>query len=104
MAYRRDVLRDRHVLSEELTERIATVAQRVAAEAGGPGDAVRSCVDKLPPDKRQMVKDRYIASESVEQISKKLGKSVAAVSKMLFRIRRALLECVMRESRKEQRA
>lgn len=104
MAYHRDVQRDRHVLSAPLMERIANVAQRVSIESDGPGEAVRGCVDKLPPDKKQMVKDRYIASESVEQIAQKLGKSATAVSKMLFRIRRALLECVMREIRREKQA
>lgn len=99
-AYRRDVLRDRLVLSDELLTRIADVAERVAAEPGTRGEALDTCVERLTPEKKQMINDRYIAEETVEQISAKVGKSESAVSKMLFRIRRTLLECVLRELRK----
>ena len=100
LAHKRDVLRDRHVLSEALMERIANVAERVAAPPSERGEAMRACIDKLPAEKKQLVTDRFIAAESVEQIAAKTGKSQSAISKMLFRLRRALAECVLRELRK----
>jgi RNA polymerase sigma-70 factor (ECF subfamily) len=100
MAHKRDVLRDRHVLSETLMERIANVAQRVSADSDGRTEMLRACIDKLPAEKKQLVTDRFIAAESVEQIAVKTGKSPSAISKLLFRVRRALVECVLRAMRK----
>ena len=104
LAYKRDVLRDRHVLSEALMERIANVAERTASQPSEQSVALRACIDKLPAEKKQIVTDRFIAAESVEQIATKTGKSQSAISKMLFRVRKALVECVMREMRKGHRA
>lgn len=102
MAYKRDVLRDRHVLSEGFMQRVAKIAERVSADADRRSEALRSCIQKLPDDKRQIVEDRYIAAESVAEISTKTGKTRAAVGKLLFRVRKTLLDCVLRELRKGQ--
>jgi RNA polymerase sigma-70 factor (ECF subfamily) len=56
--------------------------------------ALRECLDRLKGTSAQMVQDRYYRRLPLEAISKRIGKSVKAVSVSLVRIRRTLRECI----------
>ncbi len=56
--------------------------------------ALRECVDRLKGSSAQMVNDRYYGRLSLDDVSRRIGKSVKAVSVSLVRIRRSLRECI----------
>jgi RNA polymerase sigma-70 factor (ECF subfamily) len=94
LAWRKRQSRDRLVLDDEL---FTAVAERVAGERAWPGprlDALENCLNKLPPESRKLVDARYVRGDPVQDIAARLDRSVNAVSVTLFRIRKALLDCV----------
>ena len=94
MAWRQRQARDRLVLNDELFDMLA---DRLVAEAVPPNrrlDAIETCLSHLQPDSRELVDARYVHGEAVQEIAARLGRSVNVVSVSLFRIRKALLDCV----------
>ena len=94
MAWRKRQARDRLVLNDEL---FGVLADRLVAEAAPPNrrlDAIETCLSNLQPDSRELVDARYVHGEAVQEIAARLGRSVNVVSVSLFRIRKALLDCV----------
>jgi RNA polymerase sigma-70 factor, ECF subfamily len=63
---------------------------------------LRQCVQKLPAHSRQLVAMRYEVPGSVSAMAEQLGRSTAAVSQALYRIRSQLLRCVRGLSAKEE--
>ena len=64
-----------------------------------PGERVehlRECVTELREPLRQFIEWRYEEGVSLDEISTRCGRSVAAVKKQLFKLRRALRDCVER--------
>lgn len=57
-------------------------------------DALRRCVDKLPPKSAEMVVLRYGEGRTFEQIARTARSTAGAVQRALSRLRRALHECV----------
>lgn len=63
-------------------------AERVAA--------LRQCVDKLEKSARELIEMRYRREVPLAELAKKLGRSAAALSMSLFRLRAALEKCMNR--------
>jgi RNA polymerase sigma-70 factor (ECF subfamily) len=63
--------------------------------------ALQRCVDKLPDRERLLLSRRYQASEPIEEIAASIPASRGAVDTMLYRIRKALLQCVETKLRHE---
>jgi RNA polymerase sigma-70 factor (ECF subfamily) len=57
-------------------------------------DALRLCSDKLPEKDRLLLRRRYEESVPVEQLAAELSISRGAVDTSLYRLRRALHDCV----------
>jgi RNA polymerase sigma-70 factor (ECF subfamily) len=55
------------------------------------------CVASLPERSRRMLSLRYEACASMEDVAKTMGQTFGAVTKALYRVRRALLDCVERK-------
>jgi len=94
LAWRKRQARDRLVLDDDL---FAVLADRLASESLSPNrrlDALEHCLKQLSQDARGLVDARYVQEESVQDIAGRLGRSVNAVSVALFRIRKALLDCM----------
>jgi RNA polymerase sigma-70 factor (ECF subfamily) len=96
MAVRRDSSRHALLFSEELMLQIADHSEK----QGGPFQdrqlALRSCLDRLHHRDRELITLRYQPGVTVEMISAKFNRSVAAVYKALAKIRRGLLICIER--------
>jgi len=60
------------------------------------------CIEKLTPRQRQMLQRRYGREGSVQQVARALGRSVASVSQMLYRIRLTLADCIRRTLAEEE--
>ena len=63
--------------------------------------ALDECVTVLPERSRQLLSLKYAARNSMEDIARHVGQTTETVTKALFRIRQALLECVERKTREE---
>lgn len=98
LSYRRGMRRDRLVFNDEV---FAYLAERQAErlEEGIPNrrmTALRGCLEKLPAHSRQLLESRYAAGASVKNLAETGGRSTAALSQVLYRIRETLLACVER--------
>lgn len=57
-------------------------------------DALRRCLDRLPPKSAELVALRYGERRSFEEIARAIRSTGAAVQRALSRLRRALHDCV----------
>ena len=56
--------------------------------------ALRDCLRKLKPEQRELIEQRYRDEASIEKISRQTDKTETAVYQLLYRIRKALQDCV----------
>lgn len=61
--------------------------------------ALRHCLDKLPPGERELLGLRYSDGVAVKEIAARVERTAAGISMQLYRLRAALLECVERRLR-----
>ena len=88
--------RRRPLYDSALLDRIADEAVADAAAADGRRQALASCLQKLPEKHRRLVAARYEPGASVNAMAAAMGKQPKAVSEMLRRVRRTLLDCIER--------
>lgn len=88
--------RRRPVFDTELLEQIAddSIADREQADVRR--QALAACLQKLPDKHRRLVARRYEPGASVIAMAAEIDSQPKAVSEMLRRIRRTLLECIQR--------
>jgi len=55
---------------------------------------LRRCIDKLEKSQRELVELRYRREVPLQELARKIGRSAAALSMSLFRIRAALEKCM----------
>jgi RNA polymerase sigma-70 factor (ECF subfamily) len=94
LSHRRRVRRDRLLFDDDV---LAYLAERQADRVGSLGDrlvALRGCLEKLPPPSRRLLEERYAPGGSVKNLADADGRSVAALSQVLYRIREKLLNCI----------
>jgi RNA polymerase sigma-70 factor, ECF subfamily len=87
-----------HALAEEL-ERRADAAQ--SAGRSEQLDQLRDCLGGLNPQAREILGQRYREGMSLEEISRRSGRSVGALKKYLFTLRAKLHECIARKTATE---
>lgn len=94
----RDMSREsgRLLFNDQVLDVLADDATALSADATARRDALRTCLAKLAPDQRAMVRDRYESNDSVQAIAKSLDRSENAVSIALHRVRKSLAECIDR--------
>ena len=59
-------------------------------------ELLASCIDKLGPKDRDLLRLRYDLNSSIEATAEKCGRTTSAVYKALSRMRAALYQCVNR--------
>lgn len=80
-------------LLQELLRRQAARDERHTAH-GGRLDALRHCLEKLDEAPRSILARRYGPGGSVQRLAQDEGRSVGAISQLLYRLREALLSCI----------
>lgn len=96
LSFRRRMRRDRLVFDDGV---LAYLAERQAERMAetGPHDrlvALRGCLEKLPESFRGLLEKRYAPGGSVKELAESDGRSVAALSQVLYRVRDKLLSCI----------
>ncbi len=64
--------------------------------------ALDECVAALPERSRRILELRYQACASMHAVATAMGQTIEAITKALYRVRRALLECVRRKLSESQ--
>ena len=97
LAFRKQHARDRHQFSTELIDLLADDASKHVAIAEDLRDYLESCLEEVLPEQRQLLADRYARGESVQTIADHEGRTPAAVSTALYRLRQSLMKCIRRK-------
>jgi RNA polymerase sigma-70 factor (ECF subfamily) len=104
LAWRKRVRRDRLEFSPVFLEAVAAEATAAADALDERSECLAHCIERLPADRRRMLRLRYSEGLSIEAIARQLERSEEAVYRALSRIRRALHDCVARARLAEGRA
>jgi RNA polymerase sigma-70 factor, ECF subfamily len=102
MAWRKKVQRSRLVLDDDLLDLVAAKMESDSA-AGGELAALEKCLSQLPPKQREVMDARYQEGETVRAMAARMGQPENALAALLYRIRRALHECITAHLAKEER-
>ena len=94
LTYRRSKARDRLSFSPQLLELMADEGAEEAEMRRLEHRALDSCLNKLPPEKRELVRKAYMPGITIVEIADALGKSTGSLYTMLNRIRATLFDCV----------
>lgn len=96
MAYRKKKykLNEREWLDSELIEALAEESLEEADYYELRYNALQTCLQALPHERRQLVSNRYAPGGCVNDMAEQLGKAPKAVSETLRRIRHALMKCI----------
>lgn len=94
LAHRKAQSRSRLLFSDAAMARIDAECSRLANEADGRLMALQKCLQKLNPRQAQLICERYNAKASVKSIAAQVGETAHNVASQLYRIRRALAQCV----------
>jgi RNA polymerase sigma-70 factor (ECF subfamily) len=82
--------------SRELIERLALERQEQEPVLQERLQALELCLHELPPDDRELIRQRYQNQKRTEEMVEQLGSSRRTFFRKLDRIRRSLLECINR--------
>lgn len=64
--------------------------------------ALRACSEKLPPLQRDLLRRRYESNMSIDELAAGMERSRGAVETALYRIRRALFDCIEQRLRAQE--
>ena len=104
LAYRKEKKRQREFFNERVLEAVGQQFESHLHSASERRDALLNCLNKLEDRKRELVTKYYSqARETSEAIAAMLSTTPNALRQSLFRIRKALLECVERTMQAESR-
>lgn len=92
--HRKKFARFRLLLSDDLLQTVADRAVELAPELDERRDALRLCMNRLEERDRRMITARYEDGGGVEKAADASGRSLPATYKALYRIRKALMDCV----------
>lgn len=66
--------------------------------------ALRECLEKVPPDGRELIHIRYAEGRSIGEMATRTKTNVDTLRWRMYRLRQALRECVERRLRQEEQA
>ncbi len=92
--YRRQKAKTTLLLDDELLAKIAARSVELAPELEERRKALNECLHHLDERDRRMIFARYEPNGSVQSAAAASGRSLQAAYKALYRIRKALFDCV----------
>lgn len=87
---------DKLRFSDEFVEAVSRDVQERSDEFEQRRAALELCLQKLRPDDRQLIHQRYQPGNRGKHLAADLGRPANSVYQSLGRIRRSLLECIQR--------
>ncbi len=101
MAWRSRQSRSRLVLDDDIVERAGHAAEHLCERSEQELAALEACLKKLPDHQRALVEERYSRGATVRSMAARLGQPENALAALLYRIRRALYQCIAATLRTE---
>lgn len=96
LTYRKKRSRSRLLFSDAMLQAVAEHIDRHAGELPERLSALRQCMSSLPERQQKILEQRYMGSGSVSAIADRWGMPVKTIYQNLYRLRRALAECIQR--------
>ncbi len=87
-------MRDRHVFDDEMLGDLAKTQLRLSDEQNPRADALIHCIGKLKPRAKQLMELRYGHEMTPQKIAQASGSTANAVAAALYRVRKAIAECI----------
>ncbi|MBK1875226.1 sigma-70 family RNA polymerase sigma factor [Pelagicoccus mobilis] len=103
MAWRKDQGRNRLVFTEDVHELLDRTTASEIESVDRRIPILKSCINKLRDEDRELIQQRYRDGESVETLAQRLKKSIDAMGMRLLRIRKRLRDCVQINLKQEAR-
>jgi RNA polymerase sigma-70 factor, ECF subfamily len=103
LKYRKKLGRERLQFSSELLAVLADRASVRCDELASRQSHLIQCLQKLGEMKRQAIRLYYGLGMTANDVAEKLGRSIAAIEKLLVRTRNDLRQCVETAMRREER-
>jgi RNA polymerase sigma-70 factor (ECF subfamily) len=94
--HRKRAGRQRALFSDEFVEAVVNEVAEMQDDLAGRIQALQTCVEKLPPRHRELLRLRYDEGKSVKAVARTVNSSLEAVYKGLGRIRQTLYDCINR--------
>lgn len=92
LAYRKE--KSRRIFSESVMDQLRITYDDAAEDVSERHEAMLSCLEKLSPEKRELVVDYYSSYGAAEQVAEKVGMTATALRQNLYRIRKKLHQCI----------
>lgn len=96
LKFRQRRQREKLRFSDEFVQAVADEVLERADELELRRSALETCLTKLRPSDRNLIKQRYQPGERGKNLAEELGRPANSVYQSLGRIRRTLLECINR--------
>lgn len=81
-------------LSGDVIELLVKERRQMRDRIDARRDALRACIDGLPPRQRELVESAYSGVQPINALARRMGQTVNAVYMSLRRIREALGDCI----------
>lgn len=101
LSWQRDRGRDRLVFGDETITLLAHDSESNSGKLSAQREALKVCVEKLPPEQQTLVESAYENGSKIEGLAKAMERTAMSVYKQLHRIRIALAKCTRAELQKE---
>lgn len=92
----RDKMRDRLVFDQDVVLAMAGETEAAASEFPERREALRSCMDKLKDEQRELVHSHYIGGRTLKEIAAAMQRSESAIKMTMQRLRQQLSQCIQR--------
>jgi RNA polymerase sigma-70 factor, ECF subfamily len=92
--YRRRLKREQVIFDAVLFDELCARQEERAEEVSHYMEAMRECLKHLPASQRELLQERYASRGAVSALAKRHGKSVGAISQLLYRLRQSIMDCV----------
>lgn len=104
LAWRKRQSRDRLRFSFEFLEAVSEESIAAADRLESRANYLRGCLEKLPAKNRELLRLRYAEGCSMDELARRLGRTIGALYRVLSRIRKVLHVCVNRSFALEDRS
>lgn len=102
LKFRNRAGRSAKILDDSILEKLSQEAMSTEVDPVASLEALAYCLDRLSERNRSLIRRRYQPNISVRELADEAGCSANALSKLLGKIRRVLLDCVERRLSSER--
>ncbi|QDT05376.1 RNA polymerase sigma factor RpoE [Rubripirellula lacrimiformis] len=90
----RTFARSRLVFDDSFLDELAEVATQRASGFDEQRDALRRCLQNLPPAQRALIEMRYASERTIGSIASEMDRPAGSIRQTLYRIRGLLIQCI----------